>query len=829
MKVFLKYIGKSVLEKKGRLLLLIGSIAISISFLIGTLSASDTLSSMLNDQMKGVYGNYNVQINTSSESEKFLFSDDCLDNETIKSIFKSVAISCKYKDDDVNFVGTTLKDFEQLDKIRVIEKDALDLMEKNGVIISQKTSKNLALKLKDKFELNILNEKKEFKVVGIATDTGFFGYDTDESFTVFGSEETLRDILGVTDELYSNIYIEKESDDINAWIKEFNDSNKSDDIVASLTIDENSINGQLNWLKLTLYFMLAIILIMTIFIISSTFKLIITERLPIIGTFMSQGATFKKIISLLLIESCCYGILGGIIGCVGGIITTRIITDFANPLSEYGIEAERTVNIKYFVISFVFAIVMSLISAYLSVGGIKKLQVKEVILNMVADKEEKGRKRVIFGVICFLITLIIYIIDSKINYSGAILSLFLFIVGIILLIPFFVEKILGLIEKINNRSSVLAMLAFNNVKSSSLLKSTITLLSVCIIAIIMMLSLSKSILTTINTAYSKMYYDINIQMKSKNYQEVEDVIDKLKDDGDISSIIGISSIHATLNDKATNIVDIYCVDPEKYLDFEDYMRYYDKKKQFDELKEEPNGIIVSKLVSKNYSIKEGDEILLKVENKEVKMKVMSIIDARMFANGNYNIITKEAAKELFGIKYSTEYYLRQADINSKLIDKLKDELDSLGCSVMTKTELIKRQEDEISKLVDILNFITLLTILIGSISCMGNISINFMKRRKELAVMNSVGLTNGRCTIMLLIECISQAILACSIAFVASLIIDELFVGVYKFLDMDLVFEFPVKISFIILVATLALVILLSLTTIFKSRKIRIIEEIKYE
>lgn len=829
MKVFLKYICKSVLEKKGRLLLLIGSIAISISFLIGTLSASDTLSSMLSDQMRGVYGDYNVQINTSSESEKFLFSDDCLKDETTNGTFKSISISSKYQDFDINFVGTTLNDFEKLDKITILEKDDLVLMEEDGVVISQKTSNNFGFKLNDKIEFNILNEKKQFKIVGIASDTGFFGYDTDETFTVFGSEDILRDILGVTEKLYSNIYIEKETDDINAWIKAFNDANKSEDIVASLTIDENSINGQMNWLKITLYFMLAIILIMTVFIISSTFKLIITERLPIIGTFMSQGATFARIIFLLLLESCCYGVLGGVIGCLGGIVTTRIITDYANPLREYGIDAVQSINLKYFVVSFFFAILMSLISAYLSVGEVKKLQVKEVILNIVGDKENKGKKRVVLGLICLLITLIIYLVDSKINYSGAMVSLFLFIVGVILLIPFIVEKILGLMDKINNRSSVLTMLAFNNVKSSSLLKSTTTLISVCIIAIIMMLSLSKSILTTINTAYSQMYYDVNVQMKSKNYQEVEDVINELKNDGDISSIIGISSIHSTLNDKATNIVDIYCVDPDTYLNFEDYMRYDDKKKQFDELQNEKNGIIISKLVSKNYDINVGDEILLKAENKEVKMKVMSILDARMFANGNYNIITKETAKELFGVKYSTDYYLRNGDKSTKLIDKLKEKLDSLGCSVMTKDELIKMQEDEISQLVDILNFITLLTILIGSISCMSNISINFMKRRKELAVMNSVGLTNGRCTVMLLIECITQAILACAISFVASLIIDELFVGVYKFLDMDLIFKFPVKTAGLIFVVTLGLVILLSLTTIFKSRKLKIIEEIKYE
>lgn len=829
MNVFLKYIGKSIVEKKSRLFLLIGCIAISIAFLIGTLSASDTLSDILSDQFRSIYGDYNIQINTSSESEEFLFSDDCLNDISEEKVFKSIAINnSKFDNDfDVNFVGTTLKDFEKLEKINVLESSNIDSFQENGIIISKKTSKNFNFSLGDKISIDILNRKAEFEIIGIATDTGFFGYDTDEAFTVFGSEDLIREYLGVSDKLYSNIYIENSSDNLNEWISDFN--SKNNNVVAALTVDENSINGQLGWLKLTLFFMLAIILIMTIFIISSTFKLIITERLSTIGTFMSQGATLRRIISLILIESSCYGFLGGILGCVGGLFTTRIITNFANPLEKYGISVEQSINIKYFCISFLFAIIMSLISAYGSVGEINKLQIKDVILNANVEKKDKSKRKYTIGLISILISALLFCVDSKINYAGAMPSLFLFIVGLILIIPIIIDIIITGINKLNNRSSVILMLALNNVKSSTFLKSTTTLITVCIIAIIMMLSLSKAILFTINSAYSQMYYDIEIQIKSKNFQQVEDVLNDFKSDGSIKETIGITTIHTSLEGNATKKIDVYCVDPKTYIDFEDYMRYDDKKKQLEKIDKEKEGIIVSKLVSKNYGINVGDKITLQVENKEVELNVLSIIDARMFANGNYNIITKETAKELFGVNHSTDYYLRQGSDDPEFLEKLKDNLKSLGVSVLTKDELIEQQEDEISRLVDILNFITLLTILIGAISCMSNISINFMRRRKEIAVMNSIGLSNGRCIAMLLIEGIIQALLACLIAFISSLVIDVLFVGVYKFLDMDLEFRFPVNSAGIILVSSIGLVIILSITTILKSRKLNIIEEIKYE
>lgn len=830
MRVFLKYIGKSILEKKGRLFLLISSIAISIALLIGTLSASDTLTNMLYEQMKGVYGDYNIQINTNSEAEDFLFSQDCLKDIEYDKQFRSLIINSEYDDAyTVTYVGTSMEDFYQLDNIKILEKNKIETMNDNGIIISNKTSKNFNLFLGDKIEIDILNTKKEFVIVGITSDTGFFLYDTEKAFTVFGSEKEVLDTYGIMGKSYSNIFLSVVSDDIDTWIHDFNEKNLNDNIVASVILDENSINGQLEWLQLTLYFMLAIILVMTIFIISSTFKLIIAERLSIIGTFMSQGSTRGRISCLLLLESCCYGLFGGLLGCVGGVIATKFITDFANPLAEYGISTKLTINIQYFVISFVFAIILSLISAYLPVKGIKKLQVKDVILNSAIVKKESSRKRLIFGLVCLFLTLILFFIDKHIDYVGALPSLLLFLIGLILFIPFLVECTLGGLNNLLRKSNILTMLAFNNVKTSMLLKSTILLITICIMAIIMMLSLSNSIISAINTAYSQMHYDVVVNMQSKNYKEVEDVLDDFVESEDISKIISVATIHTTLNKETTKQIDVYCVDPIAYLDFEDYMYYNNKVAQMKELEEKEDGIIISKLVAKNYGIKEGDKILLATESKEVHMKVLSIVDARMFANGNYNIITQKAAKKLFGVSYSSDYYLVQNKEDFDFTSRLEEDLKGLGARILTKNELIESQEEEISRLVDILNFITFLTVLIGTISCMSNILINFAQRRKEIAVLNSIGLTNRRCMLMLLVESVAQAVLACFIAFVASLVINELFVGVYEFLDMDLTFRFPSAYAGIIFGITLTLVLILNLFTILKSRKIKIIEEIKYE
>lgn len=829
MSIFLKYIMKSILEKKGRLLLLIGSIAVSISLFIGSLAACDSLSDMLYEEMNGVYGEYNVQVTASSASEQFLFQDDFIDEIDYDRLFRCIYINGDYEGISVSYIGTSLSEVESLYNITILEQEDLEHFDENGIIISHNASKNFHLSLGDPVTIDILGEELNLKVVGICSDKGLVSTDTVSTFSVFGSINSLLDKYGVEEPMYSRVLLSLKDKDLDAWTKEFNKKHLDDNLVAIMSVDENSINGKLDWLKLTLYFMLGIILVMTIFIISGTFKLIITERLSILGTFMSQGATIHRINSLLLLESAIYGICGGLIGCVGGVIATKVITDYASPLAKYGMKSTMVLNPLYFILGIVFAVGLSIISAYLPVRKIRNLQVKEVILNSTAVKTTNSKAKTIGGVICIAVAFLILLIDKKVNYMGSCPSLILYFIGIMCVIPALVELIAGLLSKLFRNRNTTASLALNNVKSSVLLKSTIILISVCIIAIMMMNSLGNSIIYAINEAYGHMYYDVDINMRSKNFNEVEQVLDTYQADGKIEKVVEVGVMNTVIDHVTSQKVDVYSIDASQYEGFEDYMYWEDKDKQLEELENTDRGIILSKMVADKYDIKAGDDVTLTTDNLEVTLHVISIVDARMYASGNYNIISKKTAKECFGMNHASDYYVVQKGNNKEFSSELAKELKGLGVSVLSKQELIQDQKDDISQLTDILNFITILTMLIGAISCMSNISISFAQRRKEIAILNSVGMTSERCMVMMLVESFVQALLSCLFAFTAFLGINRIFLDVYNFLAMDLTARFPVDTALLILVATIVLVVLLSVSTIMKNRKLNIIEEIKYE
>lgn len=64
---------------------------------------------------------------------------------------------------------------------------------------------------------------------------------------------------------------------------------------------------------------------MSIFIIYSSYNVIILERLPIIGIFRSIGAIQKAVTHILLLESQFYGCMGGLIGILVGIFVLKAI------------------------------------------------------------------------------------------------------------------------------------------------------------------------------------------------------------------------------------------------------------------------------------------------------------------------------------------------------------------------------------------------------------------------------------------------------------------------------------------------------------------------
>lgn len=828
MKVFSKYLLKSITEKKGRTSLLLISIAISAALLVASLGSIKALLGTITTQVKGNLGEFNVQISPSKNLEVPLFDANTIINGDIKKSFKAVTFGgylSNNNEKEFQIIGTTLSDFENFGTMTMLKKSELEPFTGKKVIISEKTSEALKVKLGDELKLNMLGKEASYSIVGISSNKGVFFDDTAKQFTIVTPEENIFSIYGEKNK-YSMMFAAVSSKDLSTWIKNFNNENKNNKIVASQIYDEKALEEQLNMIRIPLFFMLGIVLLMTTFIIYSSFKLIITERLSVIGVFLSQGATKGLIGIILLIESLIYGILGGILGDLIGAGLTKLIAYYANPLKDYGVKATTEYYIPYFIVGFIFAVLLSIISTLLPILSIRKLPVKDVILNTISTSNKVSIKSFIIGIVFIFISIILHLVGYKINYVASVPQIFLAFIGVILIIPKFVDIVCYPLVRALRNINGLSMLSFNNVRTSKVLINNMRLIAVSIISIVMISSLKLSLTEVVKGAYESMHFDVSISVNSNYGKNIDDVINKY----DNAAVInGTGGITTSLNGDSTKNIYIDYVDPLKYKNFEGYTTYDDKDKQLEELNNNDDGIIISKQMALRYKIKQGDTITLTTENKNEQFKVLSIFNAKMMDSGNYNLISLKAAAKHFDVKYPTRYYIStnvKADEAKKALEK---QLKGLGASVITKAEMDKTNEENNAQMMNILGIFSYITMVIGAFGIVGNVSISFIQRKRDIAIISSVGLSKGGRGYMILLESIFQAFVGIVVSLIASVGINLCLVDILKFLTMDLDLKYPYSSITAITLATVLLMLVTSLSSMFKSKKLQIVQELKYE
>lgn len=827
MNVFGKYLVKSIIEKKGRTFLLLISIAISSALLVASMGSIKALLGTVKTQMEANYGEFNVQVNPKQNLGVPLFTPIKTSTKDVRKSFEEVDIGGYVTSSQREFrlMGTTIEEFNHFGTMKLTQSMNLTPFNGKKLIISQKASTALKVKLGDELKLNILGKEVIYKICGISNNMGAFFFDNDKAYTFVTPEENVFSIYGEKGK-YSSQLLKVDSKDLSNWVKNFNLTNAKNKITASKLFDEQQMEQQLSMVRTPLYFMLAIVLLMTTFIIYSSFKLIITERMPVIGVFLSQGATKGWIINLLLRESLAYGILGGIVGDLIGAGLTNLIANYGNPLKDFGVKATTEYYPPYFIIGFVFSIGLSLASTIIPILSIRKLPVKDVILNTLGTRNNLSMKSFWVGVAGIVIAIILHFSGSKINNIGALPALFCAFIGAICIIPKLIDVICYPIVRGFRNINGLSMLAFNNVRTSKVLINNIRLISVSVISIIMITSLSVSIKEVVKGAYKDMKFDIRITVSSNNTKDVNRILNEYKG---ISFLSGTGMILTNLNGDMSKNIYLNYYDPQKYKTFEAYTVWDHKDQELNLLDRNEDGIILSKQIALRYKIKKEDIVTLTLDSKNVRLKVLSIFNAKMMDSGNYNLISLKAAKKHFDINYPAEYYANTSISPDKAKKELELKLKGMGTNVITKDYMSKENEKANKQMTDVLSIFAYLTMVIGAFGIFSNVSISFIQRKRELAVISSVGMTKGGRGYMILLESIFEALIGVAVSLAAAVGINRLFEDVFKFISLDINLRYPVESIGAILLAAIMLMLITSISSIFRSKKLQIVQELKYE
>lgn len=838
MNIFRKYILKSNLEKKGRMFLILISITITTALLVASIGAVNSVITMLVNQAKGSFESFNTVLYPGSNSKDELIDKSSLKDSSIKNSFSCLKIGGYFtnnSDYTFNILGTDYSDFRKFSSIKILNKDASSTFEGQKIIISKAAADKLKVKAGDVLSLTILGKNYNYNIWEIASNNGIFQQDSEESsnFTFVTPYDNAASIIECEKGKYNFIYISVDSNNVKSWIKSFNSINSS--IKAKLLVDESELASNTNDIKVPLIFMLSIVLLMSMFIIYSSFKLTITERIPVIGTFLSQGSSFYNIIKLFIRESLLYGLIGGLLGNILGFGIIVLITNITNPLKAYGIPATVDLKPSYFILGMAFAIILSLISALIPILSIRKMQIKDVILNTVNVSNRNSWTSFVIGIVFIIISIIFHITGPYVKnpraYITALPSFFISFIGIILLIPKLTQMILYPLVKLFKKINGTWMISINNLRTSKILLNNIRLITVSILAIILIMSLKSSVLDLIQGIYKDNAYDVHISVNSayddpSNLKLVNSIISSYENAKEVNAYSTISSF---LNGDSSKEIDLKCIDPMKYKDLDFYTCFDNKEKQLDELSKNDDGIIISTKTAARYHIKTGDTITLNYENMSERFKVISSANVKYTNLGNTNFISLSAALKHFGIKYADTFKLASNISPQDTEKELKSKLKGLGTTILTRDEDIKSEDKNSNQIVSILGIFSYITMIIGAFGILSNVSISFIQRKRELAVLSSVGLTNSGRGVMIFIESILQAFIGILVSILSSFWIISIMEDLFKYLLLGTDFKYPFSSFALISAAAFLLMLLTSLPSMRKSKNLQIVNELKYE
>ena len=822
MKVFLKYISKNMLEKKGRFFLLLFSIAISAALLVASTGMVDIVLGNLSGETAKV-----SDIAIISKADDPYMKEENVDTAGLTDlIYELQTTGVKNEDDKIKYIG--LHGRKSYDGALVEgNSDFLSRTEsavQPSCILSKRIADELKLKQGDNLKLYLSGEEVSFRVEAISSNEGLFYSDTTAQYSLIIPYEYMNSRLSA-DGGYNMITANVKDGKAEDFIKSFNAAHAEMEAV-----DQSSRFEVDSSLNTGLYSMMAIVVIVSCIIIYGVFKLIMTERLSVIGTFLSQGATRKKVERIVLLEGLLYGVFGGIVGCTLGEVCLFFIGRMTAPLGDYGIYPEFRINITFILIGMIFSVILSVASAYFPVRMVRKLEVKDVILNRTEQRRSSHMVKQVIGS-----ALMIFAITAGIFSEGSVLSPLGFaaaFAGVVLLIPAVVKVITGLLCSVFKNNTTI-YLTLNNIRSSKLLRNNIVLIVVSLSSVLMIASFGTSMTKLVQDAYQKMEYDYDINgimQVDPNQSTTDLILDKLEETEGIRKET-ITPVYYDFDAKVDGkLAYATGVDAEAYGDLMDGYFGFNNSEDYRAFREaEDNAILLPQKIADEISKGKGDIVTVTVNSHDTEFRIAGTYDGKVYNNGRSFLIKEEVFRKEFNIREANNIYYCVSGDTANVEKVLKPYLASLGCTYLTRDEEARLNDESNQILVSIFEIFSYLAMIIASIGVFNNISICFLQRKRELAVMASAGMNrNGRKRLILAesLVCVAFSIL---IAVPFAILLAELMTGFCSFigLPMEIFFNWA-QIPMYSLIIT-GIIFIASVSTMIKSKKLSIVQELKYE
>lgn len=308
MQIILKYILTNIKEHKARTLVMMLSIVLSTVLLFVSFSITESYQKAQEKMARGMAGSATILVQAKEGNIK---KSDIPDLAQIKTKVGLVTVESLYKEggyyETVDLIGAELKDLNKINKPLLQNGEELSNFSGNQIVLPDRFAIKYGIEQGSMIALHIGEKIVSFEVVAIANyDTVFLRHTRGANALL--PLETLNNLIGSKD--YNKLFIEP-TDDITTHnlIVELKNQLPEEKFKITPIVNEAQIAADARQKSMPFFLISFFSLTMSVFIIYSSYKVITLNRLPVIGTFRSIGATQKAVTCILILESIIYGLV----------------------------------------------------------------------------------------------------------------------------------------------------------------------------------------------------------------------------------------------------------------------------------------------------------------------------------------------------------------------------------------------------------------------------------------------------------------------------------------------------------------------------------------
>lgn len=758
MGVILKHIIRSIWEKKLRTFLIIFSIVISSSMFFASTTISNTLVKMQMDQWRNNYGYSDIIITADRNSSTQFFYINRAEKyaKNMEYIIGSVSGYALYDSPEKDRVGINLKGFDldelqTLTPLRYTKDSRLAAFKGMKIIISQKTSEKYSLDVGGVMTVDVNGSKHKYTICGIAYQAGPFANETEVINAIVPKEQlcSLYDARGKVD----TVYIKLKNQLAGPMIR-YKLSQEYKRFAVKEPFNEKEVKRKSDSIATPILIVTVLLSFMTVYIIYSTFKIIVMERLPAIGTFRSIGARKVTTDLILLSESICYGIIGGGLGCLAGIGLLKAMSFFLMPEGA-GSSSSIEFSYAYLLSTFLMANVLCFVSSIIPIFRVSAMPIKEIVLNLMQSRHT-GRGWTFMAGLCLLAISLSApnLLPGGINLWADIVCIILAFLAVILLIPFVTKGLTKILVRLypyifGNEG----VLAAKNVGENKNILNNISLLVIGISFFFIIITANYGEINQISDYFNRNIYDISMNINYAN----KNMLNVIASTGGVEDVCGNYSHNGTdIVGRDSNIWLVQGIDTGKFLEYYDIDMQGDKKSIIQELDKGRNILLTNALKNK-IDVITGDIITLRfyLDNgsyTERNYKITGFFEDIIQGGGSYALISQGNYRQDIGGSYYNPIYIKTSESTGNEINVLNNLFARQKPVITSVDEKKKEILTNYRQTFAILTAFSSISILVGAFGVLNNLIISFIQRKRSLAIFRSIGMSKAQIIKMIFVE-----------------------------------------------------------------------------